>query len=168
MSDPFDYGAVEDGCARTIADVIEGATVFASGTTASVTDASPLVVPLADDFSEVGGPFVTALIRNVDVISQPGNERLHLFVECGIWRERADLPANRHALWTDYTTVRESFLAHSKAYLAEPRVQSSVVTKVTAPVTRALPAHGTAQRDFLYLAFEVEVKANRHVVFEPA
>ena len=166
MSDPIDFLAIEDGCAHTMADAIPSATVFAAGATESVTDAAPLVVPLADDFSEVGGPFVTALIRQVVIATPPMQERLHITVEVGIWRERVDLPQNRALLWSDFAAAREAFIAHAKGYLAEPHVQSGVGTRATAPVTRALPAHAGTQRDFLYLGFEVEVVTNRVVAYQ--
>ncbi len=164
----FDFAAVEDGCARTMADAIPDALVFAAGVTTAVTSAAPDVIPLADDFSEVGTPFVTSLIRDWQDLSQPMNERLHLTVECGIWRPRVDLPANRAALWTDLAAALEAFHAHAKGYLAEPHIQSSVVTGGKGPQSRSLPAAGNAQRAFLYLAFEVEIKTNRYVDFQAA
>src|SRR5205823_7118254 len=82
--------AIVDGAARVIADAIAGH-VFAAGVTQAVTDPAPLVVPLADDFTEVGLPAVTVALGAWDPALQPGNERLHLDLLRAVWRSR--LPA---------------------------------------------------------------------------
>jgi hypothetical protein len=119
-----DTSAIVDGCARVIADAVDG-TVFAAGVTALVTAAETRVVPIADDWSEVGFPIVTVYLGPWAGTLQPGNERLKLTLNCAIWRERAELGVNTAALYADRDALADAWIARTKAYLAEATLQSA-------------------------------------------
>lgn len=57
MTATYSIAAVIDACAGVIAGAIDGH-VFAAGVTTEVTTSTPMVVPIADDFSETGMPAV--------------------------------------------------------------------------------------------------------------
>jgi hypothetical protein len=158
--------AIVDGCARVIAEIISG-TVFAAGVTPSVTGPEPTVVPLADDFTEVGMPIVTCAMSKWSPALQPGNERLTMDILCAVWRPRAGLGENTNALYADRDAIADAWIAHTKAYLTELTLQSAIVMGGPGIVPRQLPA-GNGQRWFLSLPFTVEVKCNRVVVPAPA
>jgi hypothetical protein len=161
-----DTAAIVDGCARVIAEVISG-TVFAAGITASVTGPEPTVVPLADDFTEVGLPMVTCAMGSWKPLLQPGNERLHMTIVCAVWRQRGALGENTNLLYADRDAIADAWIAHTKAYLTENTLQSAIVMGGPGIVPRQLPA-GNGQRWFLSLPFTVEVVCNRVVVPAPA
>jgi len=158
--------AIVDGCARVIAGAIDGK-VFAAGVTESVMSAQPEVVPLADDFTEVGLPAVTCAMGKWTTIQQPGNERLHLEILGVVWRPRVPLGANVAALYADRDAIADAWLAHSKAYLSEASLQSAMLEGGAGVVPRSL---GDIQnpRRFLTLPFTVNVVCNRTVVPQPA
>jgi hypothetical protein len=158
--------AIVDGCARVIADII-GGHVFAAGVTASVTSVSPEVVPLADDFTEVGLPMVTCAMGSWAPTLQPGNERLHLTLVASVWRPRVPLGQNTAALYADRDLIADAWIAHTKAYLVENTLQSAILMGGPGIVSRALPA-GQGERTFLTLPFTVEIVCNRIVIPQPA
>jgi hypothetical protein len=157
---------IVDGCARVIADAISGH-IFAAGVTQSVTDAAPLVVPLADDFTEVGLPAVTCAMGPWTSSPQPGNERLHIEILGVVWRPRAGLGDNVALLYADRDAIADAWIAHSKAYLTENTLQSAILASGPGIVPRAL-GDPSNQRLFLTLPFTVNVVCNRTVLFQPA
>ena len=126
-----------------------------------------MVVPLADDFSEVGYPFVTVAMAPWTNLAQPGNARKHRDAYCVIWRERVPLGPNVAALYADCDAVGDAFVAHSKAFLAEPTLQSAILIGGPGIVPREL-GDPQAPRRFLTLPFTVQVVLNQSVVFQPA
>lgn len=160
--------SVIDAVARVVADAVAGH-IFAAGVTASVIGAAPEVVPLADDFSEGGLPVVTVAMSPWTNLAQPGNERKHREVLCVVWRPRVPLGEVVAALYADCDAIADAFIGHSKAYLAEPTLQSAILTGGPGIVPRTLPAHGAVpERSFLTLPFTVAVVLNRSVAFAPA
>jgi hypothetical protein len=158
--------AIVDGAAKVIAGAVAG-TVFASGVTPAVTGTTPEVVPLADDFTEVGLPMVTVAMGAWDPLLQPGNERLHMTLHGVVWRPRVPLGENVAALYADRDAIADAWIAHTKAYLEEATLQSAILMGGPGIVSRALPA-GQSQRDFLTLPFTVDVVCNRSVIPQPA
>lgn len=158
--------AIVDGCARVVAGAIDGH-VFAAGITESVVDATPEVVPLADDFTEAGLPAVTCAMGPWTPALQPGNERLHLEVMGVVWRPRVPLGDNVAALYADRDAIAEAFIAHTKAYIAEASLQSAVLGGGPGIVPRSL-GDVANRRLFLTLPFTVNVVCNRPVVPQPA
>jgi hypothetical protein len=158
--------AIVDGCARVIAGAIDGH-VFAAGVTQSVTDAAPAVVPLADDFSEGGGPFVTCAAGPWEPLLQPGNERLHLTIVAAVWRPRVGLGDNVNLLYADRDAIADAWIAHAKAYLTEVTLQSAILAGGPGIVPRSL-GDPQSPRMFLTLPFTVNVVCNRTVVAQPA
>lgn len=157
--------AIVDGCARVVANAIHGR-IYAAGTTAAVTGAQPLVVPLADDFTEGGLPAVTVAMTDWAPLLQPGNERLHLTLLAAVWRERGDL-SNVPVLYADRDAIADAFIARTKAYLTEATLQSAIVMGGPGIVPREL-GDAASPRRFLTLPFTVEVICNRSVVAQPA
>jgi hypothetical protein len=157
---------VQDAIARVIATAIDGH-IFAAGVTAAVTGAEPLVVPLADDFSEAGFPFVTVTMSPWTNLAQPGNARKHRDVLCAVWRERVPLGPNVAALYADCDAIGDAFVAHSKAFLAEPTLQSAILIGGPGIVERSV-GDPSAPRMLLTLPFTVQVVLNQSVVFQPA
>ncbi|MBV9487175.1 MAG: hypothetical protein JO246_14085 [Frankiaceae bacterium] len=157
---------IVDGAARVIANVINGQ-VFAAGVAQDVMDAQPYVVPMADDFTEVGFPIVTVAAGAWTQLAQPGNERLHLTLNCAVWRDRELLADSVVALYGDRDAIADGWVAHSKDYLVEAHVQSALLTGGPGIVPRAIPA-GQGARILLSLPFSVEIVCNRSVVFQPA
>ena len=153
--------AIVDGAARVIAGVI-GGHVFAAGVTASVTIAEPEVVPLADDLTEVGFPIVTVALGAWDPLLQPGNERLHLVLQCAVWRPRVPLGQNTTDLYADRDAIADAWIAHSKGYLAEAQIQSAILQGGPGIVPRFIPPEDRS-RGYLTLPFTVEVICNRAV-----
>jgi hypothetical protein len=158
--------AIVDGCARVIADVI-GGHVFAAGVTTSVTSVAPEVVPLADDFTEVGLPAVTCAVGPWTPLLQPGNERLHIEILAVIWRPRVPLGDNVAALYADRDAIADAWIAHTKAYITEATLQSAILAGGPGIVPRSL-GDPQAPRMFLTLPFSVNVVCNRPVVPQPA
>jgi hypothetical protein len=158
--------AIVDGCARVIAGAVNGH-VFAAGVTPSVTSAAPLVVPLADDFTEGGLPAVTCAIGPWEPLLQPGNERLHLTIVGAVWRPRMPLGENTVALYADRDAIADAWIAHTKAYLTEATLQSAILAGGAGIVPRQL-GDGPKARVFLTLPFTVNVVCNRTVLPQPA
>jgi hypothetical protein len=162
--------ALVDACARVIADAVSGH-IFAAGVTESVTDAQPLVVPLADDFTEVGLPMVTCAMGAWSPALQPGNERYGrenpFRVLCAVWRPRVPLGDNVNALYGDRDAIADAFIAHTKAYLAETMLQAAILAGGPGIVPRSLGDPVNPSR-FLTLPFTVNVTTNRTVVPQPA
>ena len=161
-----DTAAIVDGCARVIAEIIDGH-VFAAGLTASVLAAEPGVVPFADDFTEAGMPAVTCALGKWDPILQPGNERLHIEIIAAVWRPRVPLGTNAAALYADRDAIADAWIAHTKAYLTELTLQSAVVMGGPGIVSRSVPS-AQQERTYLTLPFTVEVVCNRIVIPQPA
>lgn len=164
MTDPTNTAAIVDGAARVISDAIDG-NIFAAGVTESVTGAAPLVVPIADDFSEMAFPVVTVALGAWTPKLQPGNERLHATLLCAVWRERAELGQNVALLYADRDAIADAWIARTKAYLTEATLQSAIVMGGPGIVPRQLPNSG---RVLLTLPFTVDVVCNRTVLPQPA
>ncbi len=156
-----------DSVGQAIAGVISASYLFASGETAAVTGATPNVVPISDDLSELGTPFVTIALGPWDPILQPGNERLHLEVVCRIWRNRVPIGENTNELLDDRDAIADAFIAHAKLFGHDPNVQSAVLAGGRGIEPIRVPA-GDAERLFLTLPFTVDVRANRPVTPQPA
>ncbi len=158
--------AIVDGCARVIAGAIDGY-IYAAGVTQSVTDAAPLVVPIARDFTEAGLPAVTCAMGPWDPLLRPGNERLHLTILGAVWREAAELGDNMILLYADRDAIADAWIAHAKAYETEATLQSASLAGGPGIMPRSLGDPG-ATRNFLTLPFTVNVVCNRTVVPLPA
>jgi hypothetical protein len=122
----YSTAAIIDAIGQVLADAIDGHYVFGSGMTQEVTDVQPYVVPLADDFLEVGLPAITCALGPWKPALEPGNERYGklnpLEVHCAVWRSRVPLGENVTSLYGDRDKIIDSFIAHSKAYLVVGRV----------------------------------------------
>lgn len=158
--------AIVDGAARVIAGAISGH-IFAAGVTLAVTGVEPLVVPLADDFTEGGLPAVTCAMGLWTPLLQPDNERLHIEILGAVWRPRVPLGDNIALLYADRDAIADAWIAHSKAYLVEATLQSAILAGGPGIVSRSLgePAN---PRWFLTLPFTVNVVCNRSVSAQPA
>jgi hypothetical protein len=162
-----------DSVGEAIAAVLSASYLFASGETTDVTTGTPNVVPLTDDFSELGIPFVTIALAPWEPILQPGNERLHLSVLCRVWRNRAPIAENTNALYVDRDAIADAFIAHAKLGLHDAHVQSAVLMGGRGIEPISVPRgtssrEGSGDRLFLTLPFTVDVRANRLVVPQPA
>lgn len=155
-----------DTAARVISEAIDGH-IFAAGVTQAVTDLVPLVVPLADDFTEAGMPAVTVALGPWDPTLQPGNERLHVTLLCAVWRPRVPLGVNTAALYADRDAIADAWIAHTKAFGVEPALQSTILSGGPGIVPRSVPA-GDRDRIFLTLPFSINCTFNRTVVPQPA
>jgi hypothetical protein len=170
MTELITTTTIVDSVARICAEVV-GADdhVFAAGVTQDVTTAEPLIVPLADDFTEAGMPAITVALGEWKPILQPGNERLHMTLLCAVWRPRAPLGDNTAALYADRDALADAFIAHTKAYLHERHLQSAILMGGPGIRPRGIP-HGPSresERLFLTLPFTVEAVCNRTVVPKP-
>jgi len=169
MTTPF-TSPIVDACASVIADAIHGST-FAAGVTQSVMDAQPLVVPLADDFTEGGLPVVTCALGTWNPIPNPSQEqygRSNPFqILCVVWRPRLPLGANVAALYLDRDAIADALIAHSKLKLVEPHVEAAILAGGSGIVPRSL-GDPQSPRMFLTLPFTVNVFTNRIVTFQPA
>lgn len=159
--------AIVDGAARVLGDIIAGAQIFAAGVTAPVTSAAPQVVPVADDFTETSMPAITVALGPWAPNLQPGNERLHLTLQCAVWRPRVPLGENVAALYADRDAIADAWIAHTKEYLVEATLQSAILMGGPGVVARDVPA-GDSSRTFLTLPFTVDVVCNRAVNPQPA
>jgi len=161
---------IVDAVSRVIADAIDGH-IFGAGVTESVMDAQPLVVPLADDFTEGGLPAVTCAMGAWSPIVGAGNERYGASnpfrILCAVWRPRVPLGDNVAALYLDRDRIADAFIAHSKAYLAEATLQAAMLGGGPGIVPRSL-GDPTNPRRFLTLPFTVNVSTNRTIVPQPA
>lgn len=167
----YAVAAIIDAIAGVIANAVEG-NIFAAGVTQEVTDPIPLVVPLADDFTEVGMPMVTCALGEWHPILEPGNERYGnsnpLQVLCAVWRPRVPLGQNVALLYADRDAIVDAFIAHTKAGSIVPELQAAIMAGGPGIVPRSVPRVGDSQRSFLTLPFTVNVTINRTVVPQPA
>lgn len=154
--------AVIDAIAGVIKGAIDGH-VFAAGITQAVTDAQPLVVPMADDFAEAGMPAVTVAMSPWEFLPQPGNQRQHRDAQCVVWRPRYPLGENLQALYADLDAINAAFVAHARAGNVEPELQSAILAAGPGIVERSIAAG-----DFLTLPFTVRVVINHLVTYQPA
>jgi hypothetical protein len=176
MTDALTTTRILDAAARACAVAIgvsEGDLdnhIFAAGVTDAVTELEPMVVPLADDFTEAGLPAVTLTLGKWTPLLQPGNERLTFTLVGAIWRPRVPLGENTAALMNDRDALADAFIAHGKAFLHDPAVQSVVLMGGPGIRARAVPkgTSSEASRILLTLPFTLEVKCNRTVIPQPA
>lgn len=155
-----------DRTAQVIAGAVDGSTVFASGVTTSVTDATPAVVPFADDFTEAGLPAVTVAATPWSPRTQPGNQRIHQTLTCAVWRPRVPLGDNLASLYGDAVAIADAFVAHGKLGITDLDIEASLMGG-PGVVERAAPV-GQSERVFLTLPFTVDVVFNRYVSVTPA
>lgn len=171
MTATYAVAAIIDAVAGVIAGAVAG-NIFAAGVTQEVTDPSPLVVPLADDFTEVGLPIVTCALGGWHPTLAPGLERYGnsnpLEVLCAVWRPRVPLGENVALLYGDRDAIVDAFIDHTKAGLVVPELQTAILAGGPGIVPRSLPRIGESQRPFLTLPFTVNVTINRTVVPQPA
>lgn len=176
MSDPLTgrtTAVFVDAVGRILATALGGEShVFAAGVTLDVTTNEPLVVPLADDFTEAGMPAATVAMGEWEPTLQPGNERLTMTIQCAVWRAREDIGETAVALYGDRDAIADAFIAHGKAFLHDETLQSAVLMGGPGIRVRDIPKRSPSgepiPRLFLTLPFTVEIKANRAVVPQPA
>lgn len=167
---------IVDAVARVCAEAIgisEGDLdnhIFASGITDDVITNEPMVVPLADDFTEAGFPAVTVAMGAWLPVLHPTEERLTVTLQCAVWRDRALLGEATNALYADRDALSNAFIDHTKAFGHEPRIQSAILMGGPGIRARSIPRGTSAEagRIFLTLPFTVEVKTNRVVRPQPA
>lgn len=172
MNEPITTTRIVDAIAQVCAEAIgPDAHVFAAGVTIDVTNAEPMVVPVADDFSEAGMPAVTVALGPWTPLLQPGNERLTMRLLGAVWAPRVPLDVNTQLLYAARDSLADAFIAHTKAFLVEERLQSAILMGGPGIVPRSIPRAGAAadlgDRLFLTLPFTVEVKSNRTVIPQP-
>jgi hypothetical protein len=165
--------AILDGIARIMSDAIADSHIYAAGTTQSVLDNAPLVVPIAEDFLQDGGVAgVLCTLGDWHPILQPGNERFGnanpLVIHCSVWRELGiDLGQVVNLLLADRDEIADAFIAHTKAYLTDGDLQAAILAGGPGLVPRTIGS-GENARAFLTLPFDVNVSLNRTVVPQPA
>lgn len=161
--------AIVDGTGRVIAGAVTGGHVFAAGTTTSVIDAQPLVVPVSDNFLETGGEAAVLVTLGAwESAIQGANERLRVTLLCSVWRERGiDLGQVVNQLLDDRDAIADAFIAHTKAFLAEATLQSLMLAGGPGIVPRELGERPNV-RTFLTLPFTANAVLNRTVVPQPA
>lgn len=155
-----------DHAAAVIAGAVTGSTIFAAGVTTAVTNATPQVVPLADDFTEAGLPAVMVAATTWPPALQPGNQRVHLNLACSVWRPRVPLGQNVAALYADAAAIADAFIAHGKLGITDVDLQA-FLKGGPGIVPVSLPS-GQQERTFLTLPFDVGIVFNRYVVIAPA
>ena len=173
MNEPITTTTIVDAVAQVCAEAIgPDAHIFAAGITVDVTTAEPFVVPVADDFSEAGMPAVTVALGPWSPALQPGNERLTVTLLGAIWANRVPLDVNTKLLYDARDSLADAFIAHTKAFGHEPRIQSAILMGGPGIKPRGAPRGTSAaevgERLFLTLPFTVEVKCNRSVVPQPS
>lgn len=157
-----------DAIGRVCAEAFGGDDhVFAAGTSQDVLDAEPMVVPLADDFSEAGMPACTLALGEWKPVLQPGQERFQLEVLGVIWRPRVPLGDNVALLYGDAVRLTDAFIAHGKAFGHESTIQSVTLMGGIGVRQRSLP-RGSGVAQFLTLPFTVDCRLMRSVVPQPA
>jgi hypothetical protein len=151
---------IVDSIGRILADALGGDDkVFAAGQTEEVMDEEPLVEPLTDDFWQANLPCGTVALGKWTIDHQTyGITRVHMTVNCALWRGRVPLNENIVGLYNDLDNVIRSFRRHEKAYLA-PGVQSATLHGGPGVRPRSMPRRGgqTATALFLMLPFTVDV-----------
>lgn len=164
---------VLDAIGRVCAEAIPDAEhVFAADVSAEQAGAAPEIVPLADDFTEVGLPAVLVALGQWESAFRTSLERLTLIAECSVWRERFPLGENAALLYQDRDALAEAFIEHAKLYFADPAIQSAVLMGGSRLVTRAIPRgtgdQQTGPRLFLTLPFRIKVVCERVKPAQPA
>ena len=162
----YSIAAVLDACAKVNAGAIDGH-VFAAGVTPDVVTSTPTVVPIADDFTEVGFPIVLCTLGAWHPALLPGLERYGnsdpLQILCSVWRPRFPLAEAVQALLADRDAIVDAWIAHTKAGLVVPELQAAVLAGGPGLVPQKV---GDGQ--FLTLPFTVNVTLNRSVSPQPA
>lgn len=134
-------------------------------------ESEPMVVDLADDFTEVGFPLVSLTI-GAWTTSYGGEERLTLNLGGSVWAERFPLDVNTRLLYSARDALADAFIAHTKAFSIAPEIQSALLMGGPGIRPRSIPradkAAGSGDRLFLTLPFNVQVKANRPIQPQPA
>jgi hypothetical protein len=87
-------------------------------------------------------------------------------VEMGIWIDRDPIDTSYRLAIAFIDRVMAAFPPHAKARNAVPRVQSSVITRIGAPVPRTWPEGSERQFIVLPVTFEVRVSGSRN--YQPA
>ncbi len=167
--------AIVNAVARVCAEAIgAGNYVFAVAESENPdpdVDVEPMVVDLADDFTEAGFPLISLTIGPWTT-SYGGEERLTHNLVGSIWRERFPLDVNTRGLMNDRDALADAFIAHTKAFSITPEIQSALLMGGPGIRPRSIPradkAAGSGDRLFLTLPFTVQVKANRPTFPKPA
>jgi len=169
MTSPTVTAAILDGVGRVIAGAVPDGYVFAAGTTQSVLDAAPLVVPVDDKFAElIGAAGVLCTLGAWESAIQGGNERLRVTILCSVWRPLgADLGQVVNLLLADRDALAGAFIDHAKAFGTEATLQSLMLAGGPGLVPRSI-GEGPGAATFLTLPFNANAVLNRTVVPKPA
>lgn len=152
-----------DAVARVAADVVGMKAVFAAATTSAVTVAKPIVVPMANDLSQL--PAIVLGLGPGEIT--PGSwERQRHEVRGAIWRPREPVGEIYALLVGDLSALLDAFPPHAKGYNVEPSLQSLLLTGHDGVVPAEWPPR--SDRWYLTLPFTVEVIVNRAAVYAAA
>jgi hypothetical protein len=144
--------------------------IFAAGVTDEVTAADPMVVPLADDFTEAGLPAVTVALGPWSSAWYGSEERVSMTLLCAVWRPRLPLGEVTAQLYADRDAIADAFLDRTKAFGHEPALQSAKPKGGPGIRSRSIPRVISAEsgRTFLTLPFTVDVTLSRRATPQPA
>jgi hypothetical protein len=174
-TDPFDTAAVIRAVGRVILGAIGVSNsteaeqrVFIAGLEGPDEDHDGLV-PIADDFTEVGMPVVTLALGSWTPALYGSSERRTLMLRGAVWRDRVDIADSSRLLLTDLDALVDLFIDHGKAFGAVAAVQSAQLKGGPGIRPRAVPKKtGESSRLFLTLPFDIEVKCHRRAQPRPA
>jgi hypothetical protein len=174
-TDPFDTAAVIRAVGRVILAAIDTSNsteaeqrVFIAGLEGPDEDYDGLV-PLADDFTEVGMPVVTLALAPWTPALYGSSERRTLMLKGAVWRDRIDIGESSRLLLNDLDALVDLFIDHGQAFGEVASVQSVRLSGGPGIRPRAVPKKtGDTSRLFLTLPFDVEVKCHRRAQPIPA
>lgn len=161
----YSIAAVLDAAAKVVAGAIDGH-VFAAGVTQEVTTAAPTVVPIADDFTQVGFPIVLLTLGAWHPALLPGLERYGnsdpLQLLGSVWVPRFPLAEAVQALLGYRDAIVDAWIDHTKAGLVVAELQAAVLAGGPGLVPQKV-----GEQEFLTLPFTVNVTLNRSVTPKP-
>jgi hypothetical protein len=141
--------------------------VFVAGLEGPDPDNAELV-PVADDFSEAGTPFVTMALGPWSPALFGSSERRTLQVKGAVWRDRTPIGDVVKLLLADLDAIVDLVIEHSKAFLEVDYVQSVKCKGGPGIRARAVPRGTNADRIFLTVPFDLEIKCERRASPQPA
>jgi hypothetical protein len=173
-TDPFDTAAVLRAIGRVSLAAIGVSNaadaeqrVFVAGLEEADTEAEGLV-PLADDFTEVGLPVVTVALAPWTPALYGSSERRTLALKCAVWRDRVDIGQSVRLLLGDLDALVDAFLDHGLAFGEVDTIQSVQIKGGPGIRPRAVPKKvGDLPRLFLTLPYDVDVKCHRRAQPRP-